>query len=142
MDEFDKIDKFNLNIIEILQTFFRNCITKENIKFIKKKIVYLKKSSLSKNEKTMIETFLIDEYHKNLKESSKAILKSLNDNISNKNKEIGLLKSNMYYLKSNFIKLIIENLFYDKDIKIELLKKIKNLKNKYTKLLNEKIKKN
>ena len=37
MNEFDKIDQFNLNIIEILQIFFRNCITKENIKFIKKK---------------------------------------------------------------------------------------------------------
>ena len=48
----------------------------------------------------------------------------------------------MYYLKSNFIQIIIENLFYDKDLKIELLKKIKNLKNKYTKLLNENIKKN
>ena len=142
MNEFDKIDKFNLNIIEILQKFFRSCILKENLKDIKNKLAYLKKSDLSKDNKRIIENFLVDEYQKNLKESSRSIIKTLNNNISVKNKEIGLLKSNMYYIKSYFIELAIQNLFQDKDTKIIILKKINDLKNKYTKLLNQKIKKN
>ena len=142
MNEFDKIDKFNLSIIDILQKFFRKCILKENLRELKKKLSYFKKTNLSKNEKRIIENFLIDEYQKNLKESSKSILKSLNNNISIKNKEIGLLKSNIYYIKSHFIQLTIENIFYDKNTKIDILKKLKNFKNKYTKLLNQKIKKN
>lgn len=142
MNEFNKIDMFNLNIIEILQLFFRNCTLKENLNDILKKVYYFKKTSLTKNEKKIIENFIINEYQKNIKESSKSILRSLNNNISIKNKEIGLLKSNIYYIRSHFIESMIKNLFYDKNIKIDLLKKIKNNKNKYTKLLNEKIKKN
>ena len=112
------------------------------MKDIKNKLAYLKKSDLSKDNKRIIENFLVDEYQKNLKESSRSIIKTLNNNISVKNKEIGLLKSNMYYIKSYFIELAIQNLFQDKDTKIIILKKINDLKNKYTKLLNQKIKKN
>ena len=140
--EYNNIDIFNLNLIEIIKDFYKDCLTIENLNNIKNKINYLRKKELSKEEKKVLKNFFYDLYQFNLRESSRSIIKVLNNKISNENKEIGLLKSKMYFVKSSLIESIIKKILSERNLKVELSKEFDNLKNKYTKILNQKIKNN